>query len=372
VTAVVRTLLAINAGSSTIKCALFAAEDSPRCLVRETLQGAGAAVLPRLVDWIAGHADRATLVAIGHRVVHGGRFYSEPQRIDDAVIATLGSLVPLAPNHLPDEIVIIEALRREYPDAVHIACFDTAFHRDLPEVAARIPIPPRYEEQGVRRYGFHGLSYTFLMRELRRLDERSANGRVILAHLGNGASLAAVRGGRSIDTTMAFTPIGGVPMSTRSGDLDPGIVAFIARTDQLTADAIEDVLSHHSGLAAVSGGPSDMRELLERAPHDQACRTAVDLFAYQVKKAIGAFAAALGGLDVLVFAGGIGEHAPEVRAGIVSGLDQIGLRLDPVSNSTNNPVISAPGSLVTVRIIPTDEELMIAISAGALATRGDR
>jgi acetate kinase len=296
--------------------------------------------------------------------VHGGPDYHNPRRITADVLAELKRLVPFAPNHLPAAIAIIEAAGDAHPELPQVACFDTAFHHDLPHVAQRLPIPRAYAERGVRRYGFHGLSYAYLLQELhRRAGAHVAHGKLVIAHLGNGSSLTAIRGGRSIDTSMCFTPLGGVVMSTRSGDLDPGVVAFIARAEGLDADGVEDLFSHHSGLLAVSGVTGDMRELLEREGADPLSRLAIDIYTYQIKKCIGAFAAALGGLNTIVFSGGIGEHAPEVRRRICDGLEFLGVRLDRERNALNNEVISAPDCPVTVRVIPTDEELMIAQAA---------
>jgi acetate kinase len=280
------------------------------------------------------------------------------------LIDTLRKLVPLAPNHLPDEIRLIEAVRRLRPDTPQIVCFDTAFHAELPDVARCLAIPSVYAAQGLRRYGFHGLSYTFLLAELRRrATPAQAEGKVVLAHLGSGSSLAAVRSGRSIDTSMGFTPIGGVVMGTRSGDLDPGVVTYIARSSGLGADEVEHELSHQSGLLALSGGVSDMRDLLAREAHDESCRIAVAIYCYEVKKRIGAYAAALEGLDALVFSGGIGEHAAIVRARICSGLDFLGIVLDEQKNAADAPVISRPAAPVAVHVIPADEEVIIAEAA---------
>jgi acetate kinase len=260
---------------------------------------------------------------------------------------------------------LTEEFHRRFPDMSQVACFDTAFHHDLPRVAQLLPIPRRYEAQGVRRYGFHGLSYAFLMGELARLAGMEvAHGRVILAHLGNGASLAAVHRGKSMDTSMSFTPTAGVPMSTRSGDLDPGLVWYLGRTEGLDARGFNEMVNFKSGLLGVSETSSDMRDLLEREKQDVRAAEAVALFCYQVKKWIGAFAAALGGLDTLVFAGGIGENAPPVRARICDGLGFLGIELDEKQNATNEGVISSETSRVPVRVIPTDEELMIAKMVG--------
>jgi acetate kinase len=265
------------------------------------------------------------------------------------------------PEHMPEEILLIEAFQRRFPDLPQVACFDTAFHHDLPRVARMLPIPRRYEAQGVRRYGFHGLSYEFLMGELARLaGTEAAQGRVILAHLGNGASLAAVRGGKSVDTSMSFTPTAGVPMSTRSGDLDPGLVWYLARTEKMSAKQFNEMVNSQSGLLGISETSSDMRDLLGREAQDVRAAEAVALFCYQVKKWIGAFAAALGGVDTLVFAGGIGENAPTVRDRVCDGLGFLGIELDEKRNAANKGVVSAAASRVAIRVMHTDEELMIA------------
>ena len=277
------------------------------------------------------------------------------------MVEDLRQLSPFDPEHLPEEILLTEEFHRRFPDMPQVACFDTAFHHDLPRVAQLLPIPRRYEAQGVRRYGFHGLSYAFLMGELARLaGTEAAQGRVILAHLGNGASLAAVHRGKPMDTSMSFTPTAGVPMSTRSGDLDPGLVWYLARTEHLDAKGFNEMVNFKSGLLGVSETSSDMRDLLEHETQDVRAAEAMALFCYQVKKWIGAFAAALGGLDTLVFAGGIGENAPTVRGRICDGLGFLGIELDEKQNATNEGVISAKTSGIPVRVIPTDEERMIA------------
>ena len=265
------------------------------------------------------------------------------------------------PEHMPEEILLVEAFHRRFPDLPQWACFDTAFHHDLPRVAKMLPIPRRFEAQGVRRYGFHGLSYEFLVGELGRLAGlEAAQGRVILAHLGNGASLAAVRDGKSIDTSMSFTPTAGIPMSTRSGDLDPGLVWYLARTEGFDAKRFNEMVNFQSGLLGISETSSDMHDLLKAEAKDVRAAEAVALFCYQVKKWIGSFAAALGGLDTLVFAGGIGENAPIVRARICDGLEFLGIELEEKQNSANEGVISSDKSRVAVRVIRTDEEWMIA------------
>jgi acetate kinase len=353
--------LAINAGSSSVKCALFTFESAPRSLARETIDGVAAACVPRLLDWIDEHTSGRALVGIGHRIVHGGTLYRNPERVTSEVLANLRQLIPFAPNHLPDEIALVDAIGRHEPSVPQIACFDTAFHADLPEVARRLPIPAAYDAQGVRRYGFHGLSYAFLLQELERIaGSEDAAGRIVLAHLGNGSSLAALRNGRSIDTTMAFTPIGGVAMSTRSGDLDPGVVTYLGRREAMSPDQVEELLSRRSGLLGISGSSGDMRALLAREAAEPACRLAVEAYVYGIKKAIGALAAALGGVDTIVFSGGIGEHAPEIRARICEGLEFLGITIDEERNRGHGPLISTSGGRVTVRVIATDEELMIA------------
>jgi acetate kinase len=379
-------ILTINGGSSSIKFAVFGAGSLQRILEgaierigqpEATLRVKGLSPADNfsrvvkapdhtvaagaLTDWIEERVGRDGLAAVGHRVVHGGPKYSEPQRITAQLVEELHRLSPFDPEHLPEEILLTGAFHRRFPDLPQVACFDTAFHHDLPRVARLLPIPRRYEAQGVHRYGFHGLSYEFLMGELARLDgTEAAQGRVILAHLGNGASLAAVRYGKSVDTSMSFTPAAGVPMSTRSGDLDPGLVWYLARTEAFDAKRFNEMVNFQSGLLGVSETSSDMRDLLERETQDVRAAEAVALFCYQVKKWIGAFAAALGGVDTLVFAGGIGENAPSIRARICDGLGFLGIELEEKRNAATEAVISAEAGRVVVRVIRTDEELMIA------------
>ena len=279
------------------------------------------------------------------------------------MIEELHQLSAFDPDHLPEEILLAEAFHRRFPDLPQVACFDTAFHHDMPRVAQMLPIPRRYEAQGVRRYGFHGLSYECLLGELARLaGPEAAQGRVILAHLGSGASLAAVRDGKSVDTSMSFTPASGVPMSTRSGDIDPGLISYLARTAKMSAKQFDEMVNLQSGLLGISETSSDMHDLLDREAQDVRAAEAVALFCYQVKKWIGAFAAALGGLDTLVFAGGIGENAPAVRFRICRGLEFLGIELEEKKNAANEGVISAAAGRVAVRVIPTDEERVIAKS----------
>ncbi|MEO7987708.1 MAG: acetate/propionate family kinase [Gemmatimonadales bacterium] len=313
-----------------------------------------------LIDWLEEQTDVASVKAVGHRVVHGMQ-HAAPELVTAALLEELHRITPFDPEHLPGEIELIEAFRQRHPRLSQVACFDTAFHRDMPCVAKLLAIPRRYVAKGVQRYGFHGLSYAYLLEELARLgDPTATKGRVILAHLGNGASMAAVRDGRSIDTSMGFTPASGLPMSTRSGDLDPGLGNYLARTEGMTASQFHKMVNHDSGLLGVSGISSDMRDLLVQEATEVHAAEAVALFCYQATKWIGAFAAALGGLDTLVFAGGIGESAPLIRERICAGLGFLGIALSPRRNADNEALISTDGARVTVRVIPTDEEVMIA------------
>jgi acetate kinase len=322
-----------------------------------------------LIDWLKRHDHITRLAAVGHRIVHGGPRYDHPERITDELVAELRRICPLDVDHLPAEIDLIERFQRLLPDVTQVACFDTAFHRDMPRVAQLIAIPRRFETAGVRRYGFHGLSYAYLMRELERLEgTRAGAGRVILAHLGSGASMAAVRDSKCIDTTMGLTPASGLVMATRCGDVDPGLPFFLAQSAGVTTEEFHRMVNHESGLLGVSETSPDLRDLLEQQPHDRLAAEAVSVFFYHAKKSIGALAAALGGLDVLVFSGGIGENSAEARARICEGLGFLGITLDAARNKAGEPVISADGSRVRVRVIRTDEEMMIASSvAGILA-----
>ena len=382
-------ILVINGGSSTLKFALFRMGTAPvrdlsgsidrigslEGTVRWTPEG-GRTIGPQTIP-ASDHAaciepllscltDRLTtrpLVAIGHRVVHGGPRYRAPQLLTPAVMAELERLSPSDPEHLPHEIELIKGLAQRYPQLPQVACFDTAFHHAMPRVARQLPIPRRYEHLGVQRYGFHGLSYAFLLRELRRVGHpNEADGRLILAHLGNGASMAAVKGGRPVETTMSFTPASGMPMSRRSGDLDPGLVSYLARTEGMSVDQFHRMVNTESGLLGISETSSDMRDLLQEEENDAKAAEAVALFCYHAKRSIGSLAAALGGLETLVFSAGIGEHSPVIRARICEGLEFLGIIIDPVRNEAGEAVISSEGSRVTVRVIHTDEESEIARS----------
>jgi acetate kinase len=360
-------ILTLNAGSSSLKLALFDASAPPRRLLTHAVTRIGqvtddyAQSLDAALTAIEAHGGLAAVAAVGHRIVHGGAHYSASQLITPDLLDELRRLVALDLDHLPAEIALVEALSARAPSLPQVACFDTAFHRTMPRVARLLPIPRRYEGEGVQRYGFHGLSYTFLIEELTRLEgERAARGRVVLAHLGSGASLAAVHEGRCVDTTMGFTPNSGIPMGTRSGDLDPGVILYLLRQGRLDADVLDDLLSRKSGLLGVSETSADMRDLLARRATDLRAADAVALFCHHARKAVGALAAVLGGIDTLVFSGGIGEKAAPVRAEVARGLEHLGIRLDEARNAAPNPVISAEGSACTVRVIRTDEESIIA------------
>ncbi len=384
-----RSVLVLNGGSSTIKFALyageapgqtrrlggkidrigssdmtlsFAAAAGARHAERALPRGDAASAVSAVFDWLEAEVGFASIVAVGHRVVHG-MTHVEPEVVTPALIESLRGIEPVDPDHLPMEIGLIEAMTRRHPNLLQVCCFDTAFHRSMPRVAQLLPIPRRYDALGIRRYGFHGLSYAYLMEELaRRAGEPAARGRVVLAHLGSGASLAAVRDGQSVDTSMSFTPTAGLLMATRSGDLDPGLVAYLACTEQMSAQRFFAMASHESGLLGISETSADMRDLLAHEGSDVRAAEAVALFCYQAKKWIGAYAAVLGGIDTLVFAGGVGENAAPVRARICEGLGFLGIELDDAHNAASADVISAASSRATVRVISTDEESMIARS----------
>jgi acetate kinase len=389
-------ILTINGGSSSIKFALYeVTEPLKRGLYGKidriglsgtnlTFQDAGGkpqasrqlaapdykSAVNFLIDWLETQPNFTSIKAVGHRVVHGMQ-HTAPELVTQALLDELHRISSIDPEHLPGEIELIEVLRQRHPKLQQLACFDTAFHQTMPRVAKLLPIPRRFDAKGIQRYGFHGLSYAYLMEELARLGDPAAiTGRVILAHLGNGASMAAVRDGKSMDTSMSFTPTAGLVMSTRTGDLDPGVAPYLARTEQMTTQEFYEMVNHKSGLLGVSETSSDMRDLSEREAGDARAAEAVALFCYQAKKWIGSFAAALGGLDTFVFAGGIGENAPLVRARICEGLGFLGIELSETRNRKNAAVISSEASRVTVRVIRTDEELMIARSVSRLVGPG--
>jgi acetate kinase len=380
-------VLCINSGSSSLKFAIFlVAPDTERAAATGAVQGIGSpqgevwvreeAAAPRKETGafsdharalesalsLLEHVKSPTPTVAGHRVVHGGLRLVDPARVDKELLDVLRSLVPLAPLHLPSAIAGIEAVSERRPDLPQVACFDTAFHAPMPEVARRLPLPDPFYDQGVRRYGFHGLSYEYVMSVL----GSQPPARIVIAHLGSGASLVAVKNGKAIDTTMGLTPAGGILMASRSGDLDPGVLVYLAREHGLSPDAIDRLVNEESGLTAV-GGTSDMRTLLERAAADARARLAVTMFSYSVKKAIGGFVAALGGIDLLVFTGGIGERAATVRTEACAGLEPLGVCLDEKRNGRNADVISSDASRCTVRVVVTDEDRMIARHAARLA-----
>jgi acetate kinase len=384
-----RRLLTINTGSSSLKAALYRLREdtteTPELRAEASriggrggglrLADARGETLDERRDDLPDHAaaldalmsrlrdlglDRDDLLAaVGHRIVHGGDRHREPQRVTPGVVADLRALVPIDPNHLPQAIAAIEAVGRAYPAVPQVACFDTAFHSRMPRVARLYALPSRLAEEGIIRYGFHGLSCEYVMEELRRLEPEAAAGRVVVAHLGNGASMAAVRGGVGVDTTMGFTPTGGLVMGTRSGDLDPSVPLFLLEERGLTPTEVSDLLNKQAGLLGVSGTSADMRDLLDREPEDRRAAEAVALFCYQAKKFLGALVATLGGLDALVFTGGIGEHAAPVRERVCEGLEFFGIRLDTNRNAAHAPVISSDDAAVSVRVVPTDEDLMV-------------
>jgi acetate kinase len=358
-------ILTINGGSSSIKFALYEAGEP----LKRGLYGAVDRIGLTGTNLTFHDADgkpaaSRQLVAPDHKSAANFLMdWLEEQNSFGSVGAAGHRVVPNDPDHLPREIELIETFRQRHPKLPQVACFDTAFHQTMPRVAKLLPIPRHFDAKGIQRYGFHGLSYAYLMEELARLgDPAASKGRVILAHLGNGASMAAVRDGKSMDTSMCFTPTAGLVMSTRSGDLDPGLAPYLARTEQMTTKQFYEMVNHKSGLLGVSETSSDMRDLLGHEKQDARAAEAVALFCYQAKKWIGSFVAALGGLDTLVFAGGIGENCPSIRARICEGLGFFGAELNSARNAENAAVISSDAGRVTVRVIRTDEEIMIARS----------
>jgi len=355
-------ILTINAGSSSIRFAIFSSGARPARLQNGKLERIGneaaAVTADRLALQLKAETSMPPPTAIGHRVVHG-MLHTQPERVSPTLLKELRRIASFDPEHLPREIELIEAMGRRYPDVPQVACFDTAFHRSMPAVATLLPIPRRYAAKGVQRYGFHGLSYTYLMGELARAGDGSASrGRVILAHLGSGASLAAVLDGRCIDTSMGFTPAAGLVMGTRSGDLDPGLTSYLMLTESMNAAQFQIMVNEESGLIGISETSADVRDLLEREASDRRARDAIDIFCYQARKWIGAFTAALGGVDSLVFSGGIGENAAPVRRRICDGLQCLGIELDDSLNDRHAARIST--GRVAVHVIRTDEESVIA------------
>ncbi len=381
-------VLTINAGSSSLKFAVYhiAAGGQPGLAARGQIEGIGSAPHFAAVDAAgnglvdrrfpddrsAGHAEffrvlggwlrenfaDTEMIGVGHRVVHGGVDYAQPVRVDPVVIEKLTALVPLAPLHQPHNLAGIRALAALRPELPQVACFDTAFHRAHPEVADWFALPRRFYDEGIRRYGFHGLSYEFIARALPEVAPAIADGRVVVAHLGSGASMCAMQGGRSIDSTMGLTALDGLPMGTRCGALDPGVVLHLLRAHGLDADAIERLLYHECGLLGVSGISNDMRDLLASA--DPRAAQAIELFVWRIGRELGALSATLGGLDGLVFTAGIGERSAEIRARVCARAGWLGIELDDAANRAGGPKISGATSRVAVYAIPTDEEQMIA------------
>ncbi len=379
-------ILTINGGSSSIKFALFNSGNSLTELLYGELKNIGSEnstlsfnniatgekndtpvktydhteAATVLIDFLNEQNILATFTAIGHRIVHGMQ-HTEPEIITPELLDELKKISAYDPEHLPEEIKLIELFVKHCPSLIQVACFDTSFHTTMPPVAKMLAIPRRYYSKGILRYGFHGLSYAYLMQELENLaGKEAAQGKIILAHLGSGASLAAVKNGKSMDTTMGFTPASGLPMSTRSGDLDPGVAWYLMQFEKMNPKEFNHLVNHESGLLGVSGTSANMRELMEVEDANRYAKDAIELFCYQTKKGIGSFAAVLCGLDTLVFSGGIGEHSPEVRSKICDCLEFLGIELDEIKNMNNDAIISTTASKVTVRIIKTNEELMIA------------
>jgi len=383
-------ILTINGGSSSIKFALYVADGSfartmigkidriglpgsflvyskgeSKEVVRETPLVDYRAAVEMLNSFLGEEVDFNNIVVVGHRIVHGmGR--DRHAVVTSELIAELKDTSPIDPEHLPLEIAILETFAERHATLVQVACFDTVFHHDMPRVAQLLPIPRRFDAKGVRRYGFHGLSCSYLIEELRRVDPSKAEGRVIIAHLGNGASVTAVKEGKSVDTSMGFTPTGGIPMSSRTGDLDPGTLWYIMKSEGLSLESLSHLINHESGLLGISETSSNMYDLLEAQANDVRAKEAVDLFCYEVKKHIGAYAAAMGGVDTVIFTGGMGENAPRIRTRICAGLEFLGITIDGAHNEGNKEIISSSSAPICVRVMRTNEELMIARIASEL------
>jgi acetate kinase len=382
-----RRILTINSGSSSLKCSLYRIGAEETLILSGDIERIGLpgsrfrmrdadgrtliedcrdladhdAALKALLDWLQDRFPDQSLDAVGHRIVHGGVKYNQPQLIDSELLQAITELVRLAPNHLPHALKAIRAVQRYYPTLAQVACFDTAFHHQMPETARRFPLPRSLWDEGVLRYGFHGLSYEYIMQKLREeAGEEAALGRVIVAHLGNGSSMAAVKNGKSLDTTMGLTPAGGLMMGTRSGDLDPGLLLYLLEEKERSPATVGYLINQRSGLIGVSGHSSDMRDLLSRETGDPHAAQAIEMFCYQARKHLGALATVIGGLDTLIFTAGIGENSPEIRRRICRGMEFLGIHLDPGRNESNAAVISRDDSLVAVRAMKTDEALMIA------------
>jgi acetate kinase len=382
-------ILVINGGSSSIKFALYSMDENPDKIFsgqikRIGLSGPEFTVINNiqekneivfdatnfkeatevLIEWLKKQKEFEQTNCIGHRIVHGLK-HSHAKIIDANLLNELDKISDYDPDHLPAEIEIVRLFKNQFPLLMQVACFDTVFHTTIPAVAKTLAIPKSYYDEGVQRYGFHGISYSYLMQELRKQNEAEANGKVILAHLGSGASLAAVKDGECVDTSMGFTPAGGIPMSTRSGEIDPGVAWYLMKKG-MNAKAFNDLVNHQSGLLGISGISSDMQDLLRLEKENKNAALAIDIFCYQVKKYIGGYAAVLGSLNTLVFSGGIGEHSPGVRSKICDNLEFLGIELDEIKNMNNEAVIATETSKVKVHVIQTNEEEMIAKTTGEM------
>ncbi|HSD55907.1 MAG TPA: acetate/propionate family kinase [Candidatus Saccharimonadales bacterium] len=374
-------ILTVNAGSSSIKLALFTADNATQKVLEVTIEDIGQSpasfvtaedtkpvnagnhsdATKLLTEWLAAQVAATSIVAVGHRIVHGGPDYHEALPATAEVLADLRKLIAFDPQHLPIELELVTVFQDALPHAEQVLCFDTAFHHHLPTISRLLPIPRHFETKGLRRYGFHGLSYAYILEELRQGEgEMAANGKVIIAHLGSGASLAALQNSKTVDTTMSITPASGIPMSTRSGDLDPGLALYFAHTEGYDAERFNHMVNFESGLLGISETTADMKKLLEIEAEDERAKDAVDIFCYQTRKSIGSLTAALGGLNTLVFTGGMGENAPKIRDRICKGLEFLGITIDDSRNQQGNRLISADGSQVGVHVIHTDEAITIA------------
>ncbi len=375
-------MLVINGGSSSIKFALYSLDENPKRIFsgqikRIGLSGPEFTVINNsqkkneiiiaaknfneaaeiLIEWLKKQKEFELTKCIGHRIVHGMK-HTQAEIIDDALLNELDKISNYDPDHLPAEIEMVRLFKSHFPDLLQVACFDTAFHTGIPAVAKTFAIPKNLTEEGIQRYGFHGISCSYLMQEIKKQNEAVANGKIILAHLGNGASLAAVKAGKCIDTSMGFTPAGGIPMSTRSGDLDPGVAWYLMQKG-MDAKQFNNLINHQSGLLGISGISADMQTLLGLEKENKDAALAVEIFCYQIKKFIGAYSAVLGGLETLVFSGGIGENSPAIRSRICNDLGYLNLHLNKEKNNKNEWQISNEESKIKVYVIPTNEELMI-------------
>ncbi len=374
-------LLTVNAGSSSVKFTVFGAgntntevfhasvenigQSSSRSMVNGVVESVNVAThaiaASLLIDALVKEIPLSSIVAVGHRIVHGGPDHYRPQLVTPQLLKDLQGLTAFDPEHLPAQLSLIKTFLQQLPSVVQVVCFDTAFHHDLPAPARLLPIPRHFAAAGIRRYGFHGLSYDFIVTELRRVEgDVAAMGKVIIAHLGSGASLASLKDGKSVDTTMGMTPASGIPMSTRSGDLDPGLVLYLQQTQGYSPDRFNHMVNFESGLLGISETTADMKKLLEIEDRDERAREAIELFCYQVRKSIGGLAASLGGLNTLVFTGGMGENAPKIRAKICEGLEFLGVELDETQNKQGARLISARTSRTGVHVIHTNEAVTIA------------